>query len=212
MTSLTPYLDVPLPELVAQVTDGDTGLTLAELDVVVAEYCLRVEATGTRASMLDAAEAMHDLSAWAAKHNGGTAASRWGMLAEHLTDRASRSDPIGVDALLRSQNGKPRRLLELLAAAPGGSLPRAELAAELVAGESHVSHVLSSLYDAGLVHRHRSGRQVTVTLAARGRELLGAGAAPTNLREMRLFDGLTRDRRARLEGGRTRTPVFALPA
>lgn len=213
MTSLTPYLDVALPELVVRVIAGNAGLSLDQLDTIVGEHALRIEATGTRAGMLDAAVALHELAAWAAEQNGNRAASRWEMLGEHLTDRAARSDPIGVEALLRGDNGKPRRVLELLAEAPGAALPRSALAGPLVASESHISHILRSLHDAGLIHRHQEGRTVTVTLAARGSEVIGTAPSARAVADLSvLIDGLTLDRRHQVQDRPTSAPVFALPA
>ncbi|MGI8807605.1 MAG: hypothetical protein ACR2KK_07150 [Acidimicrobiales bacterium] len=213
MTTLTAYLDIPLSELAARALAGDTALSVDQFDVVVGEQVLRVEATGTRAGLLEAAEALHDLAAWAAEHDGHRAAHRWEMLGEHLTDRASRADPIGVEALLRGDNGKPQRLLELLAAAPGGSMPRAQLGGPLAASESHVSHILRSLHDAGLIHRHQEGRSVTVTLSARGREVVGASPASRSAADLSvLIDGLPPARRRQVQNRPTMAPVFALPA
>jgi len=211
MTSLTPYLDLPLPDIARSA--GEFDLSIDELDTVIGEHALRIEATGTRAGMLDAAEALHELAAWAAGQGNPRAAHRWEVLGEHLTDRAARSDPIGVEALLRGDNGKPRRVLELLAQAPGGSLPRAAFAGHLVASESHVSHILRSLHDAALIHRHQEGRAVTVTLAARGREVIGSEPPASSVADLAvLIAGLPPERRHQVTDRPTQAPLFALPA
>jgi len=222
-SSLTQLLDVPLSELTARVVAGELELSLDELHVVVAEQALRIEASASRSGLLEAAEALHDLSAWAAArgddHAHVRASAKWELLGEHLTDRAARADPIGVEALLRSQSGKPRQLIALLAEAPGGSLPRAALASLLETGESHVSHILRALHDAGLVHRHQDGRAVTVTLSARGREVVAAPATrqiPTPPVELppaafALLEQLSPARRRQVEGRTTLAPVLDFP-
>jgi len=217
--SLTRLLDVPLTELAASAIAGDLGLALDDLDAVVVEQALRIEGTATRAGMLAAAESLHELAEWAFEKGAGAAgmrfANRWELLGEHLTDRSARADPIGIEALLRSQAGKPRRLLAVLADAPGGSLPRAGLGRVIDAGdESHVSHILRSLYDAGLVHRHKLGREVTVTLSARGRALVDGGPLPAaDARVLRpvqpLLDGLPPERRHQVQDRPTQAPVLS---
>ena len=84
-------------------------------------------------------ESLHELAEWAAAKGEDLSwvrvSAKCEQLGEHLTDRAARSDPIGVEALLRGRRGKPRQLLALLADAPGGSLPRSVLAAPLETGQ-----------------------------------------------------------------------------
>jgi DNA-binding MarR family transcriptional regulator len=218
--SLTHLLDVPPPLLAERVSSGDLVLSLDELDAVVTELALRIEAGGTREDILAAAEAFHDLAEWAADRIGGgdgaarRAMNRWSLLAEHLTERATRSDAVGAAALLGSDLGKPRRLLEILADSPAGSQPRSLLRERLELSESHVSHILRGLHDAGLVHRHKAGKTVTVTISARGRGLvrtvpveersgLAAGDA--------LLSGLPPERRRRIEDGPTLAPVLDFP-
>ena len=221
--SLTRLLDLPLRELVARAVAGDLDLTLDELHAVVAEHALRIEAIASRWGLLEAAESLHDLAAWAGSlgddRSSVRASAKWELLGEHLTDRAARSDPIGVEALLRGHRGKPRQLLELLAASQGGSLPRAALAEPLETGESHVSHILRALHDAELVHRHQVGREVTVTLSARGRDLVAAPAQTESLRTQvelppsarALLDQLSPARRRQVEGRTTLAPVLDFP-
>ena len=221
--SLTQLLDVPIPELVARTVAGDLDLPLHQLHAVVAEHALRIEATGSRRGLLEAAESLHELAEWAAAKGEDLSwvrvSAKCEQLGEHLTDRAARSDPIGVEALLRGRRGKPRQLLALLADAPGGSLPRSVLAAPLETGDSHVSHILRALNDAGLVHRHQEGREVTVTLSERGREFVGV-AVPQDIAGPRvklppeavaLLHQLPLARRRQLEGRETLAPVIDLP-
>jgi DNA-binding transcriptional ArsR family regulator len=216
--SLTPHLDRALTELAQCAHDGTLGLSADELDAVVTEKALREEATRDRAGLLEAAEALHELAAWVGGDGdeaGRRLQARWEMLGEHLTDRASRSDSIGVEALLRSHGCKPRRLLELLAATTDGSLARSEIAAPLAASESHVSHILRALHDADLVFRHQEGREVTVTISARGRALAdpdrptAGSSAPALPDEVaRLVVELPPHRRARLQRPNTLAPVL----
>lgn len=221
--ALTDLLDEPLPQLVARVASGELHLSPTELDAVVAEHALRVENGGSRSDLLTAADALHDLATWARQPGGASelrAGARFEVLAEHLTAKATRSDRGGVDALLRGHDGKPAQLLSLLAAAPEGTLPRAGLGPALGTGESHVSHILRSLYDAGLVHRRQQGRTVTLTISERGRAALGPspevaeGRGPRRLAPgvRAMLEDLPSDRRAEINARPTLAPVIDFPA
>jgi len=220
--SLTRFLDVPLADVAAGAVEGGLDLGLDELHAVVAEQALRIEAAATTDGLLEAGEALHVLAAWAAGRGdpaGLRASAKWEQLGEHLTDRAARSDAVGAAALLRSHKGKPREILALLAGAPGGSLARAALGQALGAGQSHLSHILRALHDAGLVHRHQAGKAVTITISDRGRQLVAgpapgaaappAGDLPPAVRALR--DQLPPQRQRQLADRPTMAPVIELP-
>ncbi len=220
--SLTSLLDLSLSQLVGEVVDGRLEVALSQLDAVVAEHALRVESDGSRADLLEAAEALHDLAAWVGERGDEAgrlrAATRFELLGEHLTAKAGRSDRAGVDALLRAHDGKPAQLLALLAQAPMGAMARSALAQPLGTGESHVSHILRALYDAGLVHRSQEGRAVTVTISRRGRAAIGTPAAPPRVGSrdfppgvLDMLAALPIERRRQIEDRSTLAPVIDFP-
>lgn len=179
--SLTCFLDQSMAEVAAAIMAGELALSPDQIDAVASELALGVEAEGTRLEILDAAIALHELAEWVrdAERDALRLAARWEMLAEHLTDRATRSgDPVSLAALMRSDDGLPRRVLEMLAASPSGTLPATDFLVALDLSGPHLAHLLRSIHDADLIHRHLVGQSVMVTLARRGRGVIGADPAP----------------------------------
>jgi DNA-binding MarR family transcriptional regulator len=88
-----------------------------------------------------------------------------------LAAAASPSSAGGEVAVLRAWKGLALEAFAAISCAPGQAMARSELRRELGhIDESHLSHILSDLEDAGLIARIRDGRNVTVHLGPLGRE------------------------------------------
>jgi DNA-binding transcriptional ArsR family regulator len=84
---------------------------------------------------------------------------------------AAPSSGGGEVAVLRAWNGLALEAFAAVSRAPGQAMARSELRCELGhIDESHLSHILADLEDAGLVARIRDGRNVTVHLGPLGHE------------------------------------------
>jgi hypothetical protein len=97
-----------------------------------------------------------------------------------LAAAASPSSRAGADMVLRSWDGRPREVVEHLAAVTGHRLPRARLREQLGISESHLSHLLADLEAAGLAERVRTPgrRAVDVVLGPVGLRMADEGLVP----------------------------------
>jgi DNA-binding transcriptional ArsR family regulator len=100
-----------------------------------------------------------------------------------LTAAALPSGRGGELAVFRGWNGKARAVAARVASSTQGYVARSDLRDSLGLSESHLSHILSDLEEAGLVLRIRHGREVRVHAGAKAslphvKELLGLTDTP----------------------------------
>jgi len=104
--------------------------------------------------------------------------ARLDTIAEMLKTAGERTDTAFVQAVLASHKKYANRILEMLARATGG-VPRTEIRDELRTiesklSESHLTHILADLDNAGVITRVRrpKTKEVRITLDAAGRDLV----------------------------------------
>ncbi|MDW5595781.1 hypothetical protein VSS74_15645 [Conexibacter stalactiti] len=183
----------PMPILIAAlqraIAAGESRRDLPARVVQLAEAVLaeaiRLVRLGTRQEIADAAVATTQLmitpAAKGLRESNPQAHSILTSASRALTAAASPASKGGELTVLRSWNGKARRVVRHVNEAEGHAVPRAELRRLLQVDESYLSHLLADLEASGLVERIREGRTVTVhlgrvALADHVQELLGASS------------------------------------
>lgn len=174
-------VDAPMRELVAALEDDNTlahrggavpayALQIAHL---IAAETIRLIRLGTRSELTEAGMELSQLLI-------GPSAER--LRQEHpeahrivagtsitLTAATAPSSSAGELTVLRSWRGSASKVVARLRREPGHAMQRADLRHELGVEESHLSHMLADLEDAGLVVRIPEGKRVTVHLGPTGR-------------------------------------------
>lgn len=174
-----------LPDLTVHLTrvgaDRAVPAPAETLDALVREAVKRLVRTGGRGDLREGAVSLSTLAEDRSPAGGGapsetTLGPRWDVLADLLGDLADALDDDAVPMLLRSHHGKSRQVLEATSA--GGWIPRRDVRDRVEVSDSHLSHILRELVDAGLVHRRRRGREVEIRLTTAGRDAIGVEPAP----------------------------------
>jgi DNA-binding MarR family transcriptional regulator len=178
-TNLTPYLDAPLEDVAALLTNGTISpgspVQLGQLTSLILDRILTLLRKSARTEIVEEAAAFArvfdapEFEDVQRAHPGR--AAQWEVLSDLLSEAAHRSDGTAVESILRSYTGLPQRILEILAESDQ-PVPRASILKALELEQSYLSHILRDMEEAGLVIRERSGQSVNVRLGPNGREVV----------------------------------------
>lgn len=109
----------------------------------------------------------------AAAEAAGESSAIWSFAAGQLEAAAGAVGDTSLPMHLRGHAGKSEQVLRCVAER-GGTAARKDIAAALTdVTDSHLSHILGDLDNAGLLIRSREGREIVVMLTAKGNEALG---------------------------------------